>query len=323
MKDAVVGVDIGGTFTKFGIIDRLGNVLLEGSVPTDQTDDVDVYLAGLTGAVDKAIKELIQSVSIKGVGIGAPCSNFKSGSIEFAANLPWAHDKVIPLVALLQEHFQMPVAVTNDANAAAIGEMIYGGAKGMKDFILITLGTGLGSGIVVNGEVLYGHNGFAGELGHIRVKNHDGRLCGCGLSGCVETYVSAPGIKRTVFELLAKYNGNSELTKYSFDQLDSEMIYHAATRGDKIALEAFQITGEILGVKLADAVHITAPEKIFLFGGLAKSGDYILKPTRESFEKNVLSLWQGKVPIELSQLAESNVAILGASALIWQELNRQ
>jgi glucokinase len=322
MKDAVVGVDIGGTFTKFGVIDRVGNVLMEGSVPTDQTDDINVYLATLSGAIDKTVAELGDSVSIKGIGIGAPNGNYKSGSIEFAPNLKWAHGKVVHLVDLLHDHFKMPVAVTNDANAAAIGEMIYGGAKGMKDFILITLGTGLGSGIVVNGELVYGNDGFAGEVGHVRVKDN-GRMCGCGRRGCLEAYVSAPGIKRTVFELLAEYNGNSELSKYSFDQLTSEMIYHAATRGDEVALEAFRITGELLGIKLADAVAHTSPETIFLFGGLAKSGEYILKPTRESFEKNLLKIYQGKIPVVLSSLAEGNVAILGASALIWQELNKQ
>jgi glucokinase len=322
MKDAVVGIDIGGTFTKFGIIDRVGNVLVEGSVPTDQTDDINVYLAGLNGAVDKAINGLGNSVSIKGIGIGAPNGNYKNGSIEFAPNLKWANGKVVHLVTLMQEHFKMPVAVTNDANAAAIGEMIYGGAKDVKDFILITLGTGLGSGVVVGGELVYGHDGFAGEIGHVRVKDN-GRICGCGRRGCLEAYASAPGIKRTVFELLAEYNGNSELSKYSFDQLTSEMIFQAATRGDKIALEAFQITGDLLGIKLADAVAHTAPEKIFIFGGLAKSGDFILKPTRESFEKNLLRIWQGKITIELSSLSEGNVAILGASALIWQELNKQ
>jgi len=322
MKDAVVGIDIGGTFTKFGIIDRLGNVLMEGSVPTDQTDDINVYLSGLRGAIDKAINDMGSSVSIKGIGIGAPNGNYKSGSIEFAPNLKWAHNEVVHLVSILQEYYPMPIAVTNDANAAAIGEMIYGGAKEVKDFILFTLGTGLGSGVVVNGELVYGNDGFAGEIGHVRVKDN-GRLCGCGRRGCLEAYVSAPGIKRTVFELLAEYNGNSELSKYSFDQLDSEMIYKAATRGDKVALEAFQITGEILGIEIADSVAHTAPEKIFLFGGLAKSGDYILKPTRESFEKNVLKPRQNKIAIELSQLAEGNVAILGASVLIWQELNKQ
>ncbi len=322
MKDAVIGVDIGGTFTKFGVIDRVGNVLMEGSVPTDQTDDITIYLAGLNGAIDKVLRELGDSVSIKGIGIGAPNGNYKSGSIEFAPNLKWAHGKVVHLVTLLQQHFDMPIAVTNDANAAAIGEMIYGGAKGMKDFILITLGTGLGSGIVVNGELVYGNDGFAGEVGHVRVKDN-GRMCGCGRRGCLEAYVSAPGIKRTVFELLAEYNGNSELTKYSFDQLTSEMIYQAAVRGDAIALKAFEITGDLLGIKLADAVAHTSPEKIFLFGGLAKSGEYILKPTRESFEKNLLKIYQGKIPIVLSSLAEGNVAILGASALIWQEINKK
>ena len=322
MKDAVVGVDIGGTFTKFGVIDRIGNVLAEGSVPTDQTDDIHVYLAGLSGAIDKMIAELGNTVSIKGIGIGAPNGNYKSGCIEFAVNLKWAAGKVVHLVSLLHKHYNIPVAVTNDANAAAIGEMIYGGAKQTKDFVLLTLGTGLGSGVVVNGELVYGHDGFAGEIGHVLVKEN-GRMCGCGRRGCLETYVSAPGIKRTVFELIAEYNGNSELTKYSFDQLTSEIIYQAATRGDKIALEAFQITGKIFGSKLADTVAHTSPEKIFLFGGLAKSGDYILKPTRESFENNLLKIWQGKIPIELSQLAEGNVAILGASALIWQELNKQ
>ena len=322
MKEAVVGIDIGGTFTKFGIIDRKGNVLMEGSVSTDQTDDINVYLAGLNSAIDKAIREVGSDVSIKGIGIGAPNGNYKKGSIEFAPNLKWAHGKVVPLVDLLQKHFKMPVAVTNDANAAAIGEMIYGGAKGVKDFILITLGTGLGSGVVVSGELVYGNDGFAGEIGHVRVKDN-GRVCGCGRRGCLETYASAPGIKRTVFELLAEYNGNSELSKYSFDELTSEMIFKAATRGDKIALEAFQITGELLGIKLADAVAHTAPEKIFIFGGLAKSGDFILKPTRESFNRNLLKIWQNKIPIELSSLSEGNVAILGASALIWQELNKQ
>jgi len=321
MKDAVVGIDIGGTFTKFGIIDRIGNVLVEGSVPTDQTDDANVYLTGLSDAIKKEINKLGDTVSIKGVGIGAPNGNYKCGTIEFAPNLKWANGKVVKLVELLQQQFKLPVAVTNDANAAAIGEMIYGGAKEVKDFILITLGTGLGSGVVVNGELVYGHDGFAGEIGHVRVKDN-GRLCGCGRYGCIEAYASAPGIKRTVFELLAKYNGNSELTQYSYDQLTSEMIFKAATRGDKIALEAFQITGELLGIVLADAVAHTAPQKIFIFGGLAKSGDFILKPTRESLEKNLLKIWQGKIAVELSSLSEGNVAILGASALIWQELNK-
>ena len=322
MKDAVAGVDIGGTFTKFGIIDRLGNVLVEGSVPTDQTDNIDVYLAVLKGAIDKAISDVADVATVKGIGVSAPMGNHNKGTIEFAANLKWAHGKIVPFADLLQQHYGLPVAVTNDANAAAMGEMIYGGAKDIKDFVLITLGTGLGSGIVVNGELVYGHDGFAGEVGHVNAKEN-GRFCGCGLRGCLETYASASGIKRTVFELLAKYNGGSELSKYSFDALNSEMIFQAATRGDKLALEAFQITGEILGAKLADTVAHTAPQKIFLFGGLAKAGDYILKPARDSMEKNLIKIWQGKIAIELSSLSEGSVAILGASALIWQKLNKQ
>jgi glucokinase len=320
-KDAVIGIDIGGTFTKFGIIDRLGNVVIEGSVPTNQTDSVDEYIKGLITGVDEMLKEVADFVTIKGIGVGAPNANYLSGSIEFAANLKWAKGKMIPLVTLLRNHYNMPVAVTNDANAAALGEMIYGNAKGKKDFILITLGTGLGSGLVVNGELVYGHDGFAGELGHIRARDN-GRVCGCGRRGCLETYVSAPGIKRTVFELLAEYTEPSELRGYSFNDLDSEMIYHAATRGDFIALKAFEATGDILGLKLADAVAHNSPEIIFLFGGLAKAGDYILNPTRESFERNLLKIYQNKIPIVLSALPEGNVAVLGASALIWNEINK-
>ncbi len=320
-KEAVIGVDIGGTFTKYGIVDRLGNVLMEGSVETNQTEDVNNYIDGLTKAIDKTLAEVADFVDIKGIGIGAPDGNYKCGTIEYASNLKWAQDKVIHLVKLLQKHYHMPIVLTNDANAAALGEMLYGGAKGIKDFILITLGTGLGSGIVVNGKLVYGNDGFAGEIGQVSLRVN-GRECGCGRRGCLEAYVSAPGIKRTVFELLAEYNEPSELRDYSFNQLDSEIIYQAAKRGDFIALKAFEITGDLLGIKLADAVAHTSPEKIFLFGGLAKSGDYILQPTRKSFEKNLLKIYQGKIPIELSALSDSNVAILGAGALIWEEINR-
>ncbi|MDR1673578.1 MAG: ROK family protein [Bacteroidales bacterium] len=318
-KEAVVGIDIGGTFTKFAIVDRLANIMGEGSIPTSRTNDAGEYVTHLANAVNASIQEVAGQVVVKGIGIGAPNSNYKNGCIEYAVNLTWAHGKIIPFVQLFKQHFNMPVAITNDANAAALGEMIYGGAKEMKDFILITLGTGLGSGLVVNGELLYGHDGLAGEIGHVRAKDN-GRICSCGRRGCLETYVSAQGIKRTVFELLAEYTNPSELRNYSFNDLTSETIYHAATRNDPIALKAFEITGELLGVKLADAVAHTSPQAIFLFGGLAKSGDYILRPTRESFEKNLLKNFQ-KVPVIMSLLTEGNVAVLGASALIWQELN--
>jgi glucokinase len=318
-KETVVGIDIGGTSTKFAIIDRLANILAEGSIPTSQTDDANEYITQLANAVNASIQEVAGQATVKGIGIGAPNSNYKNGCIEYAVNLTWAHGKIIPFVQSLKQHFNLPIAITNDANAAALGEMIYGGAKNMKDFILITLGTGLGSGLVVNGELLYGHDGLAGEIGHVRTKDN-GRICSCGRRGCLETYVSASGIKRTVFELLAEYTNPSELRNYSFNDLTSEMIYHAAKRNDPIALKAFEITGELLGIKLADAVAHTSPQAIFLFGGLAKAGDYILHPTRESFEKNLLKNFQ-KISIFLSSLPEGNVAVLGASALIWQELN--
>ncbi|MDR3095009.1 MAG: ROK family protein [Bacteroidales bacterium] len=320
--DAVIGVDIGGTFTKYAVIDLLANVLAEGSMPTDTADTLNGYLDALSKSLKTLIDKVADKADIKGIGIGAPCGNYKSGSIEYAVNLKWTQGKIVPVVELLQKVFSLPVAITNDANAAALGEMIYGGAKGMKDFILITLGTGLGSGLVTNGELLYGHDGFAGEIGHVRA-HANGRVCGCGRRGCLETYVSAPGIVRTVFELLAEYNTPSELRGYAFNDMTSEIIYQAATRKDCIALKAFEETGKILGIKLADAVAHTAPEAIFLFGGLAKAGDYILQPTRESFESNLLKNYQGKIPIQISSLPEGNVAVLGASALIWNELNKK
>jgi glucokinase len=319
--DAVVGIDIGGTFTKYAVIDLSANVLAEGSMPTDTSDNIDGYLGALGTALKNVISKVSDKAEIKGIGIGAPCGNYKSGCIEYAVNMKWTQGKMVPLVELLQKAFPLPVAITNDANAAALGEMIYGGAKGMKDFILITLGTGLGSGLVTNGELLYGHDGFAGEIGHVRARDN-GRVCGCGRRGCLETYVSAPGIVRTVFELLAEYNTPSELRGYAFNNLTSEIIYQAATHNDYIALKAFEETGKILGIKLADAVAHTAPEAIFLFGGLAKAGDYILKPTRESFENNLLKNYQGKIPIQISSLPEGNVAVLGASALIWNEISK-
>ncbi|MDR0713149.1 MAG: ROK family protein [Bacteroidales bacterium] len=321
-KEAVVGIDIGGTSVKYAIVDLSADILAEGTIPTENLDQLNVFLDELTETLGNAIREVSSVADVKGIGVGAPCGNYKNGCIEYAVNLKWTQGQQVPLVKLLQERFAMPVAVTNDANAAALGEMIYGGAKGMKDFILITLGTGLGSGLVTNGELLYGHDGFAGEIGHVLAKEN-GRCCACGRRGCLETYVSAPGIVRTVFELLAEYNDPSELRNYSFLQLTSEIIYHAATRGDFIAREAFRLAGELLGVKLADAVAHTSPEAIFLFGGLAKAGELLLKPVRESFNRSLLKNYQGKIPVELSSLPESNVAVLGTSALIWTEIGRR
>jgi glucokinase len=316
-SEVVIGIDIGGTYTKYGIIDRKGDCFLDGSVNTYGHPDVNSFLDNLFFKINMALESSKNDFKILGIGVGAPSSNYYNGSIENASNLSWKG--VIPIARLIKNYFDIPVAVTNDANAAALGEMMYGGAVNMKDFIVITLGTGLGSGIVVNGNVVYGHDGFAGELGHI-VAVDNGRQCGCGKRGCLETYVSAPGIMRTVFELLSEYNDDSDLRKISFDNLTSKIIYEAARKGDRIALEAFEITGRILGKSLANAIAFSSPEAIFLFGGLAAAGDFIFNPTREHMEKNLLKVFQNKVKLLPSGLQDKNAAILGAAGLIWKEL---
>jgi glucokinase len=319
MKEYVIGIDIGGTFTKCGFVDREGNCFAECVTPTDVYDNVDDYLENLISVLKTAEKQLEGPYKIVGVGIGAPNGNYHNGTIENATNLKWKG--VIPFAQLVNKHYNVPVKLTNDANAAALGEMVYGGAKGMKDFIMITLGTGLGSGIVVNGDLVYGHDGFAGELGHVNVREN-GRKCGCGNFGCLETYVSAPGIKRTVFELLASDSEGSNLANYSFNELDSEMIYNAARENDPVALKAFDVTGKILGQKLADSVAHTSPEAVFLFGGLSKSGDYIFAPTKKYMEESVMGTFKNKVKILPSQLTDKNAAVMGSSALIWKELDK-
>ncbi len=319
MNEYVIGIDIGGTFTKFGFVDRDGNCYAEGVTPTDVYDNVDDYLENLVKELKNSEKQLEGSYKVVGVGIGAPNGNFHNGTIENATNLKWKG--VIPFAEMVGKHYNVPVRLTNDANAAALGEMVYGGAQGMRDFIMITLGTGLGSGIVVNGNLVYGHDGFAGELGHVNVVEN-GRKCGCGNLGCLETYVSAPGIKKTVFELLASDSAGSDLVNYSFDELDSEMIYNAAVKNDPVALKAFDVTGKTLGRKLADSVAHTSPEAVFLFGGLSKSGDYIFKPTKKYMEESVMGTFRDKVKILPSQLTDKNAAVMGSSALIWKELDK-
>ncbi len=262
----------------------------------------------------------IPDITPRGVGIGAPNGNYYNGTIEFAPNLRWKG--IIPIAALFQKLTPLPVKVTNDANAAAIGEMVYGGAKGMRDFVVITLGTGLGSGIVANGELVYGHDGFAGELGHTIV-DPNGRQCGCGRRGCLETYASAPGIKRTVFALLADSTAESKMRSISYDGLNAAMVSQFAAEGDPIARAAFEFTGNILGIKLADAIAHTSPEAIFLFGGLANAGELIFDPTRRSMEEHVLKIFQNKVKLLPSGLKDKNVAVLGASALLWNELSKK
>jgi len=326
MKRVAIGIDIGGTNTVLGVVDENGDVLVKDSISTPTHGDAKKYVSSLS----ESINELIDSVhkmnadaEVMGIGIGAPNGNYYKGTIEQAANL--AFKGVVPLVDMLRENFPhlKALALTNDANAAAMGEMIYGGAKGMKNFVMITLGTGLGSGIVVNGDLVYGHDGFAGEVGHTTVIPH-GRVCGCGGEGHLEAYCSAPGIKRTVFELLAKYNNNgSELAKFSFEELDSKKVFEAAERGDKIAIEAFEITGEHLGQGLGDTVCHLSPEAIFLFGGPTAAGDFIFKPTKESMERHVLPIFRNKVEILPSKLKSGSAAIVGASALVWKELEKE
>ena len=316
-KEAVIGIDIGGTSSKYGLVDRSGVVYTEGSIKTYEYKDVNSFLKALHSAILKSVNELGDSFEIKGIGIGAPNGNYYNGSIEFAPNLRWKGK--IPLAELLHDYFNVPVVLTNDANAAALGEMMYGSAKNMDHFIVITLGTGLGSGIVVDGQVVYGHDGFAGEMGHITAVEN-GRICGCGRKGCLETYASASGIKRTVFELFATMNEDSELRAVSFNDLTADMITRAADKGDIIALKAFDYTAEILGKKLADAVAFTSPEAFFLFGGLANAGDYLFKPTRRYMEENLLQVFRNKVKILPSGLMNTNAAVLGASGLIWKEL---
>lgn len=317
--DVVLGIDIGGTNTAFGLVDRSGNLLAEDSIQTRGHADLHAYLHAVAGGARTLLERHGAAVALKGAGIGAPNGNYYNGTVEFAPNLEWKG--VLPICDLIRKELPVPAALTNDANAAAIGEMLFGGAKGMRDFIIITLGTGVGSGIVVNGELVYGHDGFAGEIGHTIV-DPDGRQCGCGRRGCLETYASAPGIKRTVFHLLADSSMESELRGVSFNELTAAMISKAAERGDKIALEAFEYTGRLLGLKLADAVAHTSPAAIFLFGGLANAGKLIFEPTKRWMESYMLNIFKNKVKLLPSGLQDKNVAILGAAALIWKELQK-
>lgn len=314
-KPYVVGIDIGGTNTVFGIVDSRGNVLASDSIKTQEYDKIDDYV----DAVCKKLIPLLQQVGgaekFKGMGVGAPNGNYYNGTIEFAPNLPWKG--VIPLAAMFEDKLGIPTALTNDANAAAIGEMTYGAARGLKDFIMITLGTGVGSGIVINGQLVYGHDGFAGELGHVIV-NREGRQCGCGRKGCLETYCSATGVARTAREFLVARSEPSLLREIPAEKIVSKDVYDAAIKGDKLALDIFEFTGKILGQALADFIAFSSPEAIILFGGLAKSGDLIMNPIQKALDENVLKIYAGKTKLLLSQLKDADAAVLGASALGWE-----
>jgi glucokinase len=316
-EELVLGIDIGGTNTVYGFVDANGKCVNEGVIPTNSNEPAENLFDRLFFKVKETMTKNPELAEIAGIGIGAPNANYYKGTVEQPPNLNWGTVNVIDIV---KKYFQVPVAITNDANAAAIGEMQFGAAKGMNDFIVITLGTGLGSGIVSNGKLIYGHDGFAGEIGHVCVVPN-GRECGCGRKGCLETYASATGIRRTVFELLANKSSHSSLRNISFNDLTSKAIYEAAVDGDSIALTTFDYTGQILGKTLADAVAYTSPEAIILFGGLASAGEYIFTPVKKYMEENMLNIFKNKVKIIPSALTEGNAAVLGAAALIWNELN--
>jgi glucokinase len=316
-KDYVIGIDIGGQTSKCGIVNRRGEVLAKTVIRSDDTEDVEVFVDNLAEALRRIIAEAGVEGEICGIGVGAPNGNYYTGTIEYAPNLKWGGAKVIPFAEMLSAKMDgIRVILTNDANAAAVGEMTYGAARGMKNFIMITLGTGVGSGIVIDGNVVYGHDGFAGELGHTCAVRHNGRACGCGKTGCLEAYASATGVARTAREWLEMTDEPSALR--ALDVITSKDVYDAAKEGDKLAIKIFEFTGRILGEKLADFIEFSAPEAIVLFGGLARSKEFLTEPIQKAMDENVLPLWRGKVKLVYSQLKESDAAILGASALAWE-----
>ncbi|HVN49484.1 MAG TPA: ROK family protein [Bacteroidota bacterium] len=315
-EDVVLGVDIGGTNTAMGIVGRSGTLIAETSIPTEAQKPAAVFFDRFHTQVETLLAPFRHTHNLIGIGLGAPNANYYKGTIERPPNLSW---EFVDVVGTLKQWYTIPIVLTNDANAAALGEMLFGAAKGMKDFIEITLGTGVGSGIVANGEMIYGHDGFAGEIGHTIV-DHNGRTCGCGRRGCLETYTSANGIRRTVDELVRTTATPSELRKIAFDDLTSKQIYEAARRGDALALQAFEVTGKYLGMALADSVAYTSPEAIILFGGLALAGDFIFTPTKHYMEEYMMNIFKNKVRLLPSALPQGKAAILGAAALIWNEL---
>jgi glucokinase len=315
-KPYVIGMDMGGTNTVFGIVDARGTVISKSAIKTSTHTDVNLYINDIYTELSKLIEAAGGIDKIKGIGVGAPNGNYYTGNIEFAPNLPWKG--IIPFANLMADKFGIPAALTNDANAAAVGEMTYGAARGMKNFIMITLGTGVGSGIVIDGKVVYGHDGFAGELGHVTAIRNNGRLCGCTKTGCLETYASATGVARSAREILESSTKDSLLRNIPIDSITSKDVFDAAMEGDEVAKEIFNFTGKILGECLADFVAFSAPEAIVLFGGLTKAGDLILDPIKEHMEKNLLPIWRGKVKVLFSELKEADAAVLGASALAWE-----
>ena len=316
-KNYVVGIDVGGQSIKLGVVDAKGEVLTQSVIKTSQTTDPKIIIGEIATAVKSVIAASGKEGQIRGVGVGAPNGNYYTGSIAFAPNLPWAANGEVKFSKMLTEALDgIPVSLTNDANAAAVGEMTYGAAKGMKNFIMITLGTGVGSGIVIDGKVVYGHDGFAGELGHTNIVRHNGRQCGCGRTGCLEAYCSAIGVARTAREWLDASDEPSLLREY--DSFNAKDIFDCAKKGDALCKRVFDYTGTLLGTALSDFIAFSAPEAIVLFGGLARNKEFLTEPITKAMNENVLPLWRGKVKLVYTELKESDAAILGASALAWE-----
>lgn len=315
----VLGIDVGGTNTAYGFVDAEGRCLGSGVMATASHRPAEAFFARLHERAEALRASLDPGHPLAGIGVAAASANYYTGAIERPCNLDWDH---VDLVAGLGRHYPLPVATTNDANAVALGEMLFGAARGMRDFIAITLGTGVGSGVVVNGQLVYGADGLAGELGHLPASGHTGRECGCGLRGCLETYASATGIVRTALELMALRRAPSPLRSIPPDQLTSRTLHDAARQGDALAVEAFAWTGRILGAKLAEMVLYTRPEAIILFGGLAGAGELIFQPTQVAMDANLPDIFKGKIPLLPSGVPGTDAAILGAGALIWNELRK-
>jgi glucokinase len=321
-KPYVIGLDLGGTNSVFGIVDALGDIKATTAIKTGGFDTADAYVDACVEALQPIIEQVGGIGTIKAMGIGAPNANYYKGTIEYAPNLPWAHSGIVPLAKMFSERLaNIPVAMTNDANAAAIGEMVYGVARGMKNFIVITLGTGVGSGIVANGQLLYGHDGFAGELGHVTmVRGEEGRLCGCGRKGCLECYCSATGVARTAREMLTKTDRPSLLREMAPEQITSLDVSIAAGKGDELAKEIYAFTGKMLGEACADFAAFSSPEAFIFFGGMVKAGELIMKPIREAYDAHVMSIFRGKAQFLISGLNGASAAVLGASAVGWEKI---
>ena len=320
IKPYVIGLDLGGTNAVFGIVDQRGEIKATTAIKTQQYDTAEAFIEASVNALQPIIDQVGGIEKIRSMGVGAPNGNYYKGTIEIAPNIKWAHDCVVPLGKMFSDRLGgIPVAVTNDANAAAIGEMVYGVARGMKNFIVLTLGTGVGSGIVVNGQLVYGSDGFAGELGHVTmVRGEEGRMCVCGRKGCLETYCSATGVARTARELLDKTSRPSLLRDIKPEDITSLDVSIAASKGDELAKEIYEFTGKMLGEACADFATFCSPEAFIFFGGMIKAGDLIMDPIRRAYDEHVMSVYKGKAQFLVSGLDGASAAVLGASAIGWE-----